>query len=195
MSQYASNLDSIVCHIDVILDGSDYSMWAQNMEVFLKGHRLWRYVTGAVPKLVQKDNEKEEFASCMEEWDTIHYKILSWFINTSISSINSLLPRLGNATVAWDFLAKRYNCTYDASLEFQLEAKLYQMRQEPGQSISDFYSQTNHLWEQLSAANPKLDCSKDIQTFATWLDRQKFMHFMMALRDDFESTRASLLHC
>jgi hypothetical protein len=69
------------------------------------------------------------------------------------------------------------------------------MHQVPGQSISDFYSQTNHLWEQLSAANPKLECSKDIQTFATWLDRRKFMHFMMALQDDFESTRASLLHC
>jgi hypothetical protein len=120
---------------------------------------------------------------------------LSWFINTSIPSNNSFLPRLGNATIAWDFLAKRYNCTYDASLEFQLKAKLYQMRQKPSQSISDFYSQTNHLWEQLSAANPKLECPKDIQTFATWLDRRKFMHIMMALRDDFESTRASLLHC
>jgi hypothetical protein len=77
-------------------------------------------VTGSVPKPVQKDNEKEEFASSTEEWDSIYYKILSWFINTSILSINSLLPRLGNATVAWDFLAKRYNYTYDASLEFQL---------------------------------------------------------------------------
>ncbi|XP_058110625.1 uncharacterized protein LOC131253587 [Magnolia sinica] len=68
------------------------------------------------------------------------------------------------------------------------------MRQDRGQSIADFYSQTNHLWEQLSAADPKLECSKDIQTFATWLDRRKFMHFMMALQDNFESTRASLLH-
>jgi hypothetical protein len=88
----------------------------------------------------------------MKEWDSIHYRILSWFINTSIPSINSLLLRLGNATVACDFLAKRYNCTYDASLVFQLEAKLYHMRQEPGQSVFYFYSQTNHLWEQLFAA-------------------------------------------
>jgi hypothetical protein len=36
----------------------------------------------------------------MEECDSIHYKIMSWFINISISSINSLLPRLGNATIA-----------------------------------------------------------------------------------------------
>jgi hypothetical protein len=40
MSQSASNLDSIVRPIDVIMDGFHYSMWAQNMEVFLKGSRL-----------------------------------------------------------------------------------------------------------------------------------------------------------
>ena len=122
MSQSASNLDSIVRPIDQILDGSNYSMWSQNMEVFLKGRRLWRYVSGETPK---SEETEDTFASRLEEWDSIHYKILSWFINTSIPSIHSLLPRLGNAKVAWDFLAKRYNCTYDASLEFQLEAKLY----------------------------------------------------------------------
>jgi hypothetical protein len=68
------------------------------------------------------------------------------------------------------------------------------MHQELGQSISDFYFQTNHLWEQLSATNPKLEYSKDIQTFATWLNQRKFMHFMTSLRDDFESTWASLFH-
>ena len=129
MSQYASNLDLIVRPIDHILDGSNYSMWSQNMEVFLKGRRLWRYVSEATPKTEEKE---DAFALRLEEWDSVHYKILSWFINTSIPSIHSLLPRLGNAKVAWDFLAKRYNYTYDASLEFQLEAKLYKMRQEPG---------------------------------------------------------------
>jgi hypothetical protein len=59
MSQSISNLDSIVRPIDVILDGSNYSTWAQNMEVFLKRRRLWSYAIGAVPKPVQKDNEKE----------------------------------------------------------------------------------------------------------------------------------------
>jgi hypothetical protein len=35
---------------------------------------------------------------------------------------------------------------------------------------------------------------EDVEIFAKYRDRQKFMHFMMALRADFESTRASLLH-
>jgi hypothetical protein len=39
--------------IIVILDGlTFYNAWSQNMIVFLKGRRLWRYVTGDIPKLV-----------------------------------------------------------------------------------------------------------------------------------------------
>ena len=87
----------------------------------------------------------------------------------------------------------RYNCTNDSSLEFHIESKLYQMRQETGQSISDFYSQTSTMWEQLSAVDPPLVCSKDIELFVKYQDRHKFMYFMMGLREDFEPTRTSLL--
>ena len=49
------------------------------------------------------------------------------------------------------------------------------------------------MWEQLSAADPPLVCSKDIELFVKYRDHRKFMHFMMGLREDFEPTRASLL--
>ena len=49
------------------------------------------------------------------------------------------------------------------------------------------------MWEQLSAIDPPLVCSKDIELFVKYRDRRKFMHFMMGLREDFEPTRASLL--
>ena len=32
--------------IHVILDGDNYSFWAQGMCSFLKGRKLWLYVTG-----------------------------------------------------------------------------------------------------------------------------------------------------
>ena len=71
-------------------------------------------------------------------------------------AISSLLPRLETGQAAWSFLATRYNCTYDFALEFYIEVKLYQMRQESGQSISGYYSQTASMWEQLAAADPPL---------------------------------------
>jgi hypothetical protein len=49
-----STLGHKITHpITVILDGpTSYHAWSQNMTVFLKGRRLWRYVTGDIPKPV-----------------------------------------------------------------------------------------------------------------------------------------------
>ncbi|KAL5804741.1 hypothetical protein ACOSQ3_031541 [Xanthoceras sorbifolium] len=211
----------IIRPITIVLDGpTSYHAWSQNMTVFLKGCKLWRYVTGSIPKPVPSPNSSaivaadasktavtvDDYEERLEEWESIQSKILLWFINTSIPSIRNLLPRLETAAAAWKFLADcynctndssletdRYNCTNDSSLEFHIESKLYQMRQETGQSISDFYSQTSTMWEQLSTADPSLVCSKDIELFVKYRDRRQFMHFMMSLCKDFEPTRASLL--
>uniref|UniRef100_A0A2N9EQQ0 Uncharacterized protein n=1 Tax=Fagus sylvatica TaxID=28930 RepID=A0A2N9EQQ0_FAGSY len=106
----------------------------------------------------------DDFKVLLEEWESIKCKILSWFINTSMLAINSLLPRLETGQAAWSFLATRYNCTYDFALEFHLKFKLYQMRQD-----------------------------LDIELFAKYKDRGHFTRFMMGLREDFEPTRAALL--
>jgi hypothetical protein len=179
------------------------------MTVFLKGRRLWRYVTGDIPKLVPRSDtdsdssdgdsvaaavvQVDDFEARLEEWESIQCRILSWFINTSVPAISSLLPRLETGQAAWSFLATRYNCTYDFALEFHIEVKLYQMRQESGQSISDYYSQTASMWEQLAAADPPLRYAEDIDLFAKYKDRRRFTQFMMGLREDFEPTRAALL--
>ena len=67
------------------------------------------------------------------------------------------------------------------------------MRQEIGQSISDYYSQTSSMWEKLSAADPPLLYHEDIEFFVKYRDCRQFMHFMMGLHEDFEPTRAFLL--
>uniref|UniRef100_A0A2N9F074 Reverse transcriptase Ty1/copia-type domain-containing protein n=1 Tax=Fagus sylvatica TaxID=28930 RepID=A0A2N9F074_FAGSY len=107
----------------------------------------------------------DDFETRLEEWESIQCGILSW-----------------------------YNCTYDFALEFHIEVKLYQMRQESGQSISDYYSQTASMWEQLTAADPPLQYAEDIDLFAKYKDRRRFTQFMMSLREDFEPTRATLLN-
>ena len=95
--------------ITVILDGpTSYHAWSQNMTVFLKGRRLWRYVTGDIPKPVPRpvtdsnssDGDSvadavvqvDDFEARLEEWESIQCRILSWFINTSVPAISSLLP-------------------------------------------------------------------------------------------------------
>ncbi|KAK3008451.1 hypothetical protein RJ639_013548 [Escallonia herrerae] len=68
------------------------------------------------------------------------------------------------------------------------------MRQEPGQSINTFLSQMHSIWDQLALSEPKWDYNVDNQKFTIHRDRQRLVQFLMALTDDFESVRASLLH-
>jgi hypothetical protein len=69
------------------------------------------------------------------------------------------------------------------------------MRQESGQSIFDYYSQTASMWEQLAAADPSLQYAEDIDLFAKYKNRRRFTQFMIGLREDFELTRSALLNC
>ena len=68
------------------------------------------------------------------------------------------------------------------------------MCQDSDQSISDYYSHTASMLEQLAAADPSLKYAEDIDLFTKYKDRRCFTQFMMGLREDFEPTRAALLN-
>ena len=47
------NERDIIRPITIMLDGpTSYHAWSQNITVFLKGRKLWRYVIGSIPKPV-----------------------------------------------------------------------------------------------------------------------------------------------
>ena len=53
------NERDIIRPITIMLDGpTSYYAWSQNMNVFLKGRKLWRYVTGSIPKPVPNPKSK-----------------------------------------------------------------------------------------------------------------------------------------
>ena len=66
-----------------MLDGpTSYHGWSQNMTVFLKGHKLWRYVTSSIPKPIPNPKSKataakdasktavttDDYEERLEEW-------------------------------------------------------------------------------------------------------------------------------
>ena len=73
-----------------MLDGpTSYHAWSQNMTVFLKGRKLWRYVTGKSTSVEDASKTAvivDDYEERLEEWKSIQSKFLSWFINTSIPS-------------------------------------------------------------------------------------------------------------
>ena len=80
------NERNIIRPIIIMLYGpTSYHAWSQNMTVFLKGRKLWRYVTSSIPKLVSKPQSKattaedasktvvtvDDYEERLEEWESI----------------------------------------------------------------------------------------------------------------------------
>ena len=80
------NERDIICPITIMLDGpTSNHAWYQNMTIFLKGRKLWRYVTGSIPKPVPNPKSKataaedaskttvttDDYDERLEEWESI----------------------------------------------------------------------------------------------------------------------------
>ncbi|GAV61366.1 LOW QUALITY PROTEIN: UBN2_3 domain-containing protein, partial [Cephalotus follicularis] len=134
--------------ITIILDGPNYLRWSSAMTSFLKGRKLWRIVTGDKPAPVKRPDETDDyFADRLEDWDSANHRILTWFTNTSVPSVNMHFSRFDLVKEAWDFLASRYT---SADL-----STLNRLRQEYGQSIDEFHSHMSYYWGLLAVSEPK----------------------------------------
>ncbi|GAV73975.1 LOW QUALITY PROTEIN: UBN2_3 domain-containing protein, partial [Cephalotus follicularis] len=93
------------------------------------------------------------FADRLEDWDSANHRILTWFTNTSVPSINMHFSRFDLAKEVWDFIFSRYTSADLA--HYQLLSTLNHLRQESGQSIDEFHSQMSYYWGLLSVSEPK----------------------------------------
>ncbi|GKV48377.1 hypothetical protein SLEP1_g55201 [Rubroshorea leprosula] len=187
--------------ISTILNGSNYVLWAQSMRSFLKGQKLWRYITGDIT-LPQKitDEIDKKYVDRLEDWDsknhqiiTWYHHIITWFRNTSIPSIHLQFGRYETAKEVWDLLAARYT-TSNLSSQYQLWEELHNLKQEHGKSIISFYAKMEAIWDQLALSEPTFNNTVDIRKYIKYRDKMRLIQFLMALTDDFEPCRASLLH-
>uniref|UniRef100_A0A2N9G7D2 Integrase catalytic domain-containing protein n=1 Tax=Fagus sylvatica TaxID=28930 RepID=A0A2N9G7D2_FAGSY len=179
--------------VTTILNGHNYVLWSQDMRSFLKGHRLWRYVTGEIQVPVRsKDEEDTKFADCLEDWDCKNHQIITWFRHSTVPSIHQQFGRYENAKDVWDLLSRHYT-TAGLSHEYQLWGLLVNMKQTPRQPINEFLSGMQSIWDQMEQSTHIVKDPADAAILATKRDQFHLIQFLMALTSEFEPVRATLL--
>ncbi|MED6114330.1 hypothetical protein PIB30_079226 [Stylosanthes scabra] len=109
--------------IPVILNGSNYAHWVEAIRGFLKGRKLWRYVTGDIVCPVKSVVTTTPPMGPQKPWRLLRKTFLrSW--KTGIVKIIRLL--IGSATLP---------------LLYQLLNELHSLKQERGQAVFDFLTQ------------------------------------------------------
>ena len=95
--------DEISRPIHVIFNGDNFAQWSQAMCSYLKGRKLWLYVSGDRPILEQVDKEIDSsYAIKIEDWESANHQIITWFHNTSIPSIADEFGNIDIAIEVWD---------------------------------------------------------------------------------------------
>uniref|UniRef100_A0A2N9FEM3 CCHC-type domain-containing protein n=1 Tax=Fagus sylvatica TaxID=28930 RepID=A0A2N9FEM3_FAGSY len=179
--------------VTTILNGHNYILWSQDMRSFLKGHRLWRYVTGEIQAPVRsKDEEDTKFADRLEDWDCKNHQIITWFRHSTVPSIHQQFGRYENAKDVWDLLSRHYT-TAGLSHEYQLWGLLVNMKQTPRQPINEFLSGMQSIWDQMEQSTHIVKDPADAAILATKRDQFHLIQFLMALTSEFEPVRATLL--
>ena len=80
--------DEISHPIHVIFNGDNFAQWSQAMHNYLKGRKLWLYVSSDRPIPEQVDKETDyAYAIRIEDWESANHHIITWFHNISIPSI------------------------------------------------------------------------------------------------------------
>ena len=132
--------DEISRLIYVIFKIDNFSQWSQAMRSYLKGRKLWLYVSGdcLIPEQVDKETDSA-YAIQIEDWESANHHIITWFRNTSIPSIVDESGNIDITKEVWDLLVTLYAGPSGAR-NFKLTHELYQIHQEPGERITVYHS-------------------------------------------------------
>ena len=164
------------------------------MRSYLKGRKLWLYVSDdrPIPEQVEKETDFA-YAIRIEDWESVNHQIITWFHNTSISSIVDEFGNIDLAKEVWDLLVTRY-AGPSGACNFKLTRKLYQIHQELGERITIYHNHLKSIWDQLITSEPVPSNSADTKLVYVYREQGRLFQFLMGLRDEFESTRSHILH-
>ena len=185
--------DEISHPIHVIFNGDNFAQWSQAMHNYLKGCKLWLYVSGDRPIPEQVDKETDyAYAIRIEDWESSNHQIITWFQNIFIPSIVDEFSNIDIAKEVWDLLVTRY-ARPSGARSFKL-TKLYQIRQESSERITVYHNWLKSIWDQLIASEPVLSNSANTKLVYVHREQGRLFQFLMGLRDEFELARSHILH-
>ncbi|XP_062114577.1 uncharacterized protein LOC133825682 [Humulus lupulus] len=149
---------------------------------------MWGYVSGTSTK--PKNDKDESFAEQLDLWDANNSKIITWINNSVQQSIGIQLAKYETAKEVWEHLERLYTQSNFAK-QYQLEIDIRALQQN-SMNVQEFYSAMSNLWDQLALTE-----SVELRAFSPYIarrDAQRLVQFLMALRDEFEGLRGTIMH-
>ena len=164
--------DASIAQISIKLDGTNYALWSQFVEMYISGKDKLGYING---DFLQPEPTDLTF----RRWRTENAIVKGWLINSMDPSLISNFICFPTAKLVWDSVATTYFDGTDTSQVYDLKGRVAKMRQARG-SIEKYYNDLQGLWREIDFRCPKpMNCAIDIQKYNTTYKKTQFISFLM----------------
>ncbi|CAL1382353.1 unnamed protein product [Linum trigynum] len=174
--------------ISTRLNSTNYSLWEFQFRVFIKGKGLFGLLDGTSAKPTVPPSTEAHVL----KWIQNDARVRSMIMNSVDPSIILGMRLLPTAAAMWKSLAETYSTT-SANRQLELEVELANLHQ--GElDVASYFNAARLLWTEQDL----LTASLLTQPIPAELQAQKtkisLLQFLMKLRPEFESLRATLLN-
>lgn len=183
-----SSLDNLGTQVGIKLDGQNYALWSQVIEMYIAGKDKLGYIFGDTPQPEPKD-------PTFRKWRTENAVVKGWLINSMNPSLIGNFIRYTTAKQVWNAIAITFFDGSDTSQVYELKRRVARMRQDGG-SIETYYNTLQGLWREIDFRRPNpMKCSEDIQTYNNYIQEDSVYTFLDELDDRLDKVQRLVSRC
>jgi len=136
----ATKRDDSLQSVSVRLDENNYSYWSYVIRNFLKGKKMWGYISGTsmIPRNIDKS-----YTALIYTWEANNAKIITWINNYVEHFIDTQLIKYKTSKEVWDHLQRLFTQS-NFEKQYQLENDIRALHQK-NMSIQEFYYAMTYL--------------------------------------------------
>ena len=181
---YTMSVNAIV--INITLDGQNYLEWAFCVETALRGHGLLFHLTDE-PVVLKTDNTN---AAEVKQWQINDGKVMADMVNSVKQSMIMSLSKFQTAKAIWSSLKQRYVQDSGALLHSLMQQT--HVIEQNDMSIDEYFTSFDRLMGSLTSMVPT--CTLDSCPSHNFIAKFLTYHFVMGVREDFDSICKRILH-
>ena len=172
--------------IGIKLDGTNYALWSQVVEMYIFGKDNLGYINGDFL-------EPSSMSASFRKWHIDNAIVKGWLINSIDPSLIGNFIRFPMAKQVWDSIAITYFDGSDTSQVYDLRRCVSRLRQVGG-SLKKYYNDLQGLWHEIDFCRPNpMECPTDIKNNNHLLQEDRVYTFLDGLDDQLDKIRGDML--
>ncbi|KAI5316708.1 hypothetical protein L3X38_036415 [Prunus dulcis] len=178
--------DSSAAPTIVKLNGTNYSVWSQLLELHVAGKGKYGYLTGAsaAPALANSNYNK---------WYAENAIVKGWLIQSMEPDIMQIFLPYKTAKDVWENVKKTYYDGQDQSQIYELTCRAFKAKQS-GRQLVTYYAELQSIWHEIDYRRPnKFTNSSDILLRQQEIEIERVYVFLAGLDDVFDRVRSDIL--